>query len=161
MVEKKPLEPYRKKPKMSKFQYTKHNIERPLNVTNAEWRDVLWMLTMNLESVPFWTGWNARVTDDPLPIQNVQYMENIRLPPTQMNVVLETLKVSQKIAEECGQTYAIVTYGLAIAKPAMQIQSQEPPRFDNVFICFGAFHIALAYFGCLGYFMDESDGPNI
>jgi hypothetical protein len=134
-VEEKQLEPYIKKPKMSTFQYTKHHIERPFHVTTVEWRDILWMMTMNLELVPLWTGWNALVTNDPLPLQNIQYMENISLPPTQLNVVLETLKVSQKVAEECGQTYAVVTYDLAIAKPAMQIQAEETPRFDNIFIC--------------------------
>jgi hypothetical protein len=42
----------------------------------------------------------------------------------------------------------------------MQIQADETPRFD-VFISFGAFHISLAYFGCLGSFIDGLGGPNI
>ena len=63
---------------------------------------------------------------------------------------IETLKVSQQVAEECGETYAIVTYDLGIAKPAMQIQQNETPIFDNVFICFGSFHICLAYLAVLG-----------
>ena len=98
---------------------------------------------------------------DPLPLLKIKYTENITLPPTQINVVLETLKVSQRVAAECGQVYAAVTYDLAIAKPAMQIQVEESPRFDNLFTCFGAFHIALAYLGCLGSFKDGSCGPNI
>ena len=88
-------------------------------------------------------------------------MKNISLPPTQLDGVAEMLRVSQKVAEECGEQYAIVTYDLAIAKPALQIQAQESPTFDNVFICFGTFHIVLANLGCLGYFIDESGGPNI
>jgi len=83
------------------------------------------------------------------------------LPPTRLDVVLETLKKSQKVAEECGELYAIVTYDLAIAKPAMQIRDQEAPVYDNVFILFGAFHISLSYFGCIGYFLDGSGGANI
>ena len=73
------------------------------------------------------------------------------------------MKISQKVAEECGESYAVITltYDLAIAKPALQIQAQEAPFYDNVFICFGAFHICLAYFGCLGYFLNGSGGPNI
>ena len=120
----KSLEPYRKKPRMNNFEYTHRQVERPLHITSAEWKDMLWMMTMYLHDIPSWTGWNALVTEDTLPLQKVLYMENITLPPTQMNVVLETLKVSQKVAEECGQEYAFVTYDLAIAKPAMQIQAE-------------------------------------
>ena len=155
------LEPYRKKPRISKFDYAERKIERPLNVTKTEWRDILWMLSMKLESAPLWTGWNCLVTEDQLPLQRIGYMENINHPPTQLDVIVETLCISQKVAEECGEKYAIVTYDLAIAKPALQIQSQESPTYDNVFICFGAFHISLAYFGCLGNFVDGSGGPNI
>ena len=43
----------------------------------------------------------------------------------------------------------------------MQIQLAEAPLFDNVFICFGAFHIMLAYFASLGYLLDGSGGPDI
>lgn len=60
-------------------------------------------------------------------------------------------------SEECGETYAIVTYDLAIAKPALQVQAQESPIFDNIlFICFGAFHICMAYFNVLGYIIESS-----
>ena len=149
------------KTKMSKFHYTKIQIKQQAHATLLEWRDILWMLSMNTESVPLWTGWNAQLSEDHLPLHTNKYMENITLPPTQLNVVLETLKVSQRVAEECQQDYSIVTYGLAIAKLAMQIQAEETARFDNVFICFGAFHISLAFFGCLGSFIDRSSGPNI
>ena len=33
--------------------------------------------------------------------------------------------------------------------------------YDNVFICFGPFHILLAYFGGLGYILDGSGGPEL
>jgi len=101
-----------------------------------------------------WRGWNSFVTVDPLPLQQVGYMENIELPPTRLDVVRETLVRSQKVASECGETYAIVTYDLAIAKPALQIQAQESPKFDNVFVCFGAFHISIAYFSALGHIIE-------
>ena len=60
------------------------------------------------------------------------------------------------VAEECGEKYAIVHYNLGIAKPALQIQAQESPRYDNVFICIGIFHLAMAYFGSLGYILESS-----
>ena len=75
---------------------------------------------------------------------NIGSLYYIELPPTRLDVVVETLLRSQKVASECGETYATVTYDLAIAKPALQIQAQESPRFDNVFVCLGAFHICMA-----------------
>ena len=78
------------KTKMSKFHYTKIQIKQKAHATLLEWRDILWMLSMNTESVPLWTGWNAQLSEDHLPLHNNQYMENITLPPTQLNVVLET-----------------------------------------------------------------------
>lgn len=78
-----------------------------------------------------WRGWNSLVCNDPLLIQVIGYMENIELPPTRLDVVRETMARSQGVAKECGEKYAVVTYDLAIAKPALQIQAQESPQFDN------------------------------
>ena len=64
--------------------------------------------------------------------------------------------MSQRIANECGEDYMLMHYDLAIAKPALQIQAAESPRFDN--LC-GPFHISLAYVGALGYLIDSSGGP--
>ena len=50
-------------------------------------------------------------------------MEGISLPPTRLDVVQQTLKTIQEVARECGQQYIVVTYDLAIAKPALQIQA--------------------------------------
>ena len=43
----------------------------------------------------------------------------------------------------------------------MQIQYQESPRFNNIFICFGPIHIELAFFGETGHILAESGGPHI
>jgi len=70
------------------------------------------------------------------------------------------MDMSQTIAKECNEPYMIVTHDLAIAKPALTIQAEEAPKY-NLFICFGAFHIQLAYFRALGHIIDESGGPQI
>lgn len=54
-----------------------------------------------------------------------------------------------------------VTYDLAIAKIALQIQAVESPAFDNLFIHFGAFHVMMAYFKAIGKFIDNCGLPNI
>ena len=60
----------------------------------------------------------------PPPLQAIGYMENIDLPPTRLDVVQEPLRIAQRVAQECGYLYAIVSYDLAITKPALQIQAQ-------------------------------------
>jgi hypothetical protein len=113
------------------------------------------------DTIPMWPAWNSRITVDPLPQQTVCYLQNISLPPTRLDVVVETLRIAQSVAVECNERCALVTYDLAIAKPAYQIQAQEAPMFDNVFIMFGAFHIMNAYFSCLGFYIDGSGGDTI
>ena len=108
-----------------------------------------------------WSGWNSMFTLDPLPLQTVAYMNSINLPPTRLDVVAETLKISQQVAMESEEPFVVVHYDLAVAKPAMQIQQEERPQFNNVLICFRAFHIEMAYFGALGHFLDGSGGSTI
>ncbi|RUM44802.1 MAG: hypothetical protein DSY80_04010, partial [Desulfocapsa sp.] len=155
------LQPYRKKPKIRTFQYVVKQIPRPPNLSMVKQKDILWMICTSYGETPMWTGWNAMITNDPLPPQVISYMDNISLPPSRLDVVAETLRISQREASECDEPYAIVHYDLAVAKPALQIQAAEAPMFDNVFICFGPFHIELAYFGVLGYFIDGSGGPQL
>ena len=77
-------------------------------------------------------------------------MQHIKLPPTRNDVVKETLMRSQIVASECNESYALVTYDLAVAKIAKQIHATEKPLVDNVFIMFGSFHIEISYFSSLG-----------
>jgi hypothetical protein len=157
-----PIEPVRGKPSMKSFQYEVYENEIPTNLHQIERKDNLWMMSCALHNdTPMWRGWNTLTTVDDLPKQNIRYMENIHLPPTRLDVVRETLKRSQAVAQECSQKDVVVHYDLAIAKPAMQLQSTEAPRFDNVFIYFGPFHIEMTYFACVGYFLEASGGPQI
>ena len=44
-------------------------------------------------------------------------------------------------------------YDLAIAKPASQLQDTMQPKYDNVFVCFGVFHVMFRYLSAVGYLM--------
>ena len=44
---------------------------------------------------------------------------------------------------------------MTIAKIAMQIQHEESPKFDNIFINLGAFHMEMALFNAIGKYIDE------
>ena len=82
-------------------------------------------------------------------LQKVSYLPPINASPTDNSVVHLTLKMAQQIAEECNSEYMQVTYDLAIARIAFGIQCQEAPKFDNVFIHLGGFHIIMSYFKAL------------
>ena len=111
--------------------------------------------------LPMWHGWNSLKEVDINPQQKVFYMQHIKLPPTRNDVVKETLMRSQIVASECNEPYALVTYDLAVAKIAKQIQATEKPLFDNVFIMFGSFHIEMSYFSSLGRIIEGSGGPYV
>ena len=66
-----------------------------------------------------------------------------------------------QLAEECDQKYISVTYDLAIAKLALCIQAEEAPKFDNIFIQLGHFHITMSFFKALGKFILDSGGPYV
>lgn len=65
------------------------------------------------------------------------------------------MRQGQVIANECQQEEILLTYDLAIAKIAMQIQYLERPKFGKVFIGLGRFHIELALLKANGSFIDD------
>ena len=71
------------------------------------------------------------------------------------------MKRAQKIAEENRKQEICVTYDLAIAKIALQLQEEEAPKFDNVFVVLGGFQIEMAAFAVFGEYIAESGGPDI
>lgn len=118
--------------------------------------DVLWMLShaLDIPNSPMWVGFNSKFVEDiNKKKQKIRYLTPINESPTDQKVVLETMRESQEIAKELGEQSISVSYDLAIAKVAMQIQSVEKPVYDNLFIHLGAFHIMFAYFKAIGKFI--------
>jgi len=71
------------------------------------------------------------------------------------------MKRSLKVAEESRRETIAVTFDLAIAKIAFQIQGEESPQYECLFIALGSFHIELAFFSAIGKIVAESGGPSI
>ena len=63
------------------------------------------------------------------------------------------------MAAKCNMTSISVTYDIAVAKIAFEIQAEERPWYDKAFIYLGAFHIELSLFGVLGKYIAESGEP--
>lgn len=153
------IEPYTKKIKMSATLISNVDEESssaPPTLELAQTLDVLWMFSHALEipKTPMWVGFNFKLIGDfNTAQQKICYLAPINESPTGKDVVVQTMKESQEIAKEIGEKCISVTYDLAIAKMAMQIQSTEKPRFDNLFIHLGGFHIIFAYFKAVGKFI--------
>ena len=62
---------------------------------------------------------------------------------------------------ECGKYEIALTYDLAIAKMAMEIQTEEALTSDNIFVTLGSFHIEMAFFSVIGKYISESGGPHL
>jgi len=63
------------------------------------------------------------------------------------------MKRAKNICNENNRQSLSLTYDLAVAKIAYQIQIQESPTFDNIFIYLGAFHIEISFFNAIGKYM--------
>lgn len=155
--------PYTKKPKMtSELQQAVNDVNY---VDTRKYTDIdkIWMVSHALEltDVPMWVGFNSRIYDHDSPQQLISYLTPINASPTSISVVLETMKQSQQIAAEVNQSNIQVTYDLAIAKVALQIQATEKPKFDNLFIHLGPFHIMMAYFKAVGKIISDCGLTNV
>jgi len=158
--------PYPKKPKMtSDLQLSVDDMEN-IHCTNSQLNteiDNIWMISHALElpDVPMWVGFNSRIYNSDSPQQHISYLTPINASPTSTCIVLETMEQSKKIAENLHQPYIQVTYDLAIAKVAFQIQATEKPKFDNLFIHLGPFHIMMAYFKAIGKVISDCGLTNV
>ncbi|CAG9814716.1 unnamed protein product [Phaedon cochleariae] len=120
----------------------------PDNLSTISKKGLLCMLSHAIEvpNAPLWVGFNSKMIPDDGPKQKVTYLTPINISPTENSVVIGTMIQAQNAASECKQRYIQIIYDLAIAKVALEIQSTEHPRFENVFIHLGSFHIMMAYF---------------
>ena len=136
----------------------------PKSHLNARMYDSLWMMDFcfSPHGTAMWVGWNAELFPNTHELQKVWYLPQINQSPTSSAVVAETMRRAQRIASESNKTSISVTYDLTIAKVAMQIQAEESPKFDNVFVALGGVHIEMALFSAFAkYIAAESGGPHI
>ena len=113
------------------------------------------------KNTPLWAGWNSKFYSAEEPLQKIWYMKQINASATANSVVKETMQRALLVAEECQRKSIAVSYDLAIAKIAMQIQETERPAFDKLFICLGVFHIEMAFFSALGKVIADSGGIHV
>lgn len=103
-----------------------------------------------------WVGFHSSMCIEKSEKQVVDYLPPVNMPPTSYDVVYETMTLSQKIADYCQQPEIIVSHDPAIAKMALRLQLTESPKFDNLFINLGGFHIQMAFFKAIGKYIESS-----
>ena len=154
------IEPYYKNPKISEREFTTQEFLPPASFSVYNTRSILWTVGKSLfpYNLSMCHGWNSLKEVEINPQQNMFYMQHIKLPPTRNDVVKETLRLSQIVASECNEPYALVTYDLAVAKIAEQIQTTKKPFFDYVLIMFELIYTEMSYFNSLGQIIEGSGG---
>ncbi|KAL4718512.1 hypothetical protein ACJJTC_002715 [Scirpophaga incertulas] len=159
------LQSYNKRPKIRE---NLMSVDSPLysydvDIKRLQFIDLAWAVShfLKLSNVPAWVGYNSKIYEDNSIKQKISYLTTINASPTNTSVILETMRQAQQIAQECSEDYMEVTYDLAIAKVALQLQSTEKPKYDNLFIHLGSFHIMMAYFKAVGKFIDNCGLTNI
>ena len=121
--------------------------------------------------VPIWVGWNARreslnISNNIWPssaqsTQSIFYLPQTNQSPTSIAVLDETLKRAFGFANQSERDSIAVTYDLATAKLAMQLQNDESPKYDKIFVAMGSFHMELAMFGAIGKYIAESGAEHL
>ena len=142
---------------MSHFQFENLIVYPTHSLIQSASFDTPWTFSFNfLQDMPMWTGWNSERYYEKTPATNIGYMKTITLPPTRADIVRETMIQSEKMSAECGSKYTTITYDLAIAKVAKQIQCEEYPTFDSILVMFGGFRVEQNVFSAIGKIMDHS-----
>lgn len=154
------IEPYSKKPRMEEtfvpFDFPLRCVI-PRNLDEIKKFDLSWLLSYIFrKDTPMWVGFNAKIIPETTKRQRIAYLPPINKSPTDKSVVLETMRTALKIAAECQQEYAQVTYDLGIAKIGFPLKSTESEGMKKLFIHLGAFHIEMAYSKAIGSFIDGS-----
>ena len=62
---------------------------------------------------------------------------------------------------ECGKREMALTHDLAIAKMTREIQIEEAPTFNKIFVTLGFFHVEMAFFSMIGKCIFKSGGPHL
>ena len=147
------IQPYHKPLKKARFDIQQKDHEN-YTITKVKNVDFHWLLQADVgKPLPLYPGYCSQFVNDPLPLQNIWYMDPISAEPTRNDVVRETMSRTMPVAAETGQEHGIVTYDLAVALKAYSIQALDSPAFDKLLIILGNFHLELAFYGAVGTYI--------
>ena len=103
----------------------------------------------NNDRTPMWVGSNTKYSLQNKTTQKTWYRPQINQSPRSTSVIAETMRSSTITSE--GQKENIFRDVISCySKVSNQIQPEEKPIFNKIFISFGYFHQKMAFFSALG-----------
>ena len=113
------------------------------------------------QSVPAWSGFNALLTDEDLPIRNIGFMPVLPHPITDEETVYTALKNFQGILKQLKQSKIPVTCDEGVYRIAREIMLNKPEEFENIVLYLGSFHLIKVYCACIGKYLDGGGAETI
>ena len=86
-------------------------------------------------------------------------MKHIPFQSARTDEVKETTAQSKRFPQEYGFTFAGITYDLPTVKIEEKAQNEEPNKFKDDFIMFGAFYIEASIFSAIDKLVEGSGSP--
>lgn len=112
---------------------------------------------LEAQTVPSYSGWLSSTAGEKVENKSVvEYMPPLNVSINERSTVQHILETSLAASKEAGQTYAIVTFDLAVAKIAYALVWQYPEKFSQVIVRMGVFHTICSLFGTVGKMMKGS-----
>ena len=109
------------------------------------------------DNCPEFNGFNTkRMRDMNMPSEPktiVHYRPLIDMVPAEPDTMLTAMCVEIDISEQSGQDMAIFTCDQQLYKIAVQIQWNEPERFNDMIIRLGGMHMFMSFLGSIGSLM--------
>lgn len=108
------------------------------------------------QSLPSWSGFNAKISSLSPPLTSVGYCPLINGSLTEFSIIYSLMKNVQQMMKGLGQRYSVITFDLAIYIKAKEIQWGLPEEFKDTVIRMGGFHVALNYLAVIGKMFQDS-----
>lgn len=113
-------------------------------------------LTDPVQSIPSWSGFNAKISTETPPLTSIGYCPMINGSATEYTTIYSVMKNLQAMMEALSQKYSVITFDLAIYMKAKEIQWRRPEEFLHTVIRIGGFHIALNFLAVIGKIYQDS-----
>jgi len=122
--------------------------------------DVLWLYAKwHVDDVPGWSGFMEILTREMTHTKSrILFLPFINHSPSNYNTIFTTLKYIINDGNKDGHTTCVVTLDQPLYLKTREIIATltGDPKFSNVFVRLGGFHLLMSYLGSIGYIMADS-----
>jgi hypothetical protein len=108
------------------------------------------MVIPDIQTIPFWTGYNYILAEQETTQTCVTYKPIIDAPPTDLSTVYTTMKQCQEMCASLGQPYSVQTMDQQLYALAQQIKWNKHIEFQSHFPRLGGFHKLCTFIAAIG-----------